>query len=80
MQTRWICQTAAALNAAVLLIGGPLAAAANVVIFARGSRSLRQPAVAWAAFGQPALTTVLCGGLLAVNLRLANFAGLGYII
>jgi len=80
LQARWTCQAGAALNAAVLLVGGPVAAVANVATFARGGRSLRSAAVAWAALGQPALTTAVAGGLLAVNLRLLHFAGLGYII
>lgn len=80
VQARWTCQAGAALNAVVLLIGGPVAAAANVAAFTRGGRSLGTTAVAWAALGQPLLTTVVSGGLLAVNLRLVHFAGLGYII
>lgn len=80
MQARWSCQAGAALNAAVLLIGGPIAAVANAAAFSNNGQSLRSAAVAWAALGQPALTTVVSGGLLAVNLRLVHFAGLGYII
>eukprot|EP00892_Ulva_mutabilis_P001859 jgi/Ulvmu1/11674/UM008_0083.1 len=77
---RWICQAGAALNGVVLLIGGPLAALANVINFRRDGRPLRKAAVACAAFGQPLLTTVICGGLLLVNLRLVQFAALGYVI
>lgn len=80
LQARWTCQAGAALNGVVLLIGGPLAAVANAINLRRQGRSLGQSAVAWAAFGQPLLTTVICGGQLLVNLRLLYFAGLGYVI
>ena len=76
MQARWTCQAAAALNAVALVIGGPLAAALNVRGFSKGGWSLSSADVAWAALGQPLLAVVICGGLLATNLRLLQYAHL----
>lgn len=76
MQAEWTCQTAAALNAVALVIGGPLATALNIKSFSKKGWSLTNADVAWAALGQPLLTVVICGGLLATNLRLLQYAHL----
>jgi hypothetical protein len=76
MQAEWTCQAAAALHAVTLVIGGPFAAILNVKMFSKRGWSLSNADVAWAAFGQPLLTLVICGGLLATNLRLLQYAHL----
>lgn len=76
MQAEWTCQAAASLNAVTLLIGGPLATALNLKMFSSRGWSLCNSDVAWAALGQPLLTFVISGGLLATNLRLLQYANL----
>lgn len=76
LQAEWTCQAAAALNAVALVIGGPLAALLNLKSFSKKGWSVRNDDVAWAALGQPLLAVVICGGLLATNLRLLQYAHL----